>query len=123
MLTLDQLEGLKVRDQFACDLMILLDVKTIQYCCFYSGSKMESVFKGNYETRSYIHCYINFQLPLLAYLKDACLELWRLQDPDIQCWGSEEDDDGDPPRLWTQTGMYPGTAFTRSFGDAGMNNV
>ncbi|XP_077218773.1 putative protein phosphatase 2C 35 [Tasmannia lanceolata] len=41
-----------------------------------------------------------------------------LKDPDIQNWGSEENDEGDPPRLWVQNGMYPGTAFTRSIGDA-----
>ncbi|KAJ4770180.1 Protein kinase family protein [Rhynchospora pubera] len=41
-----------------------------------------------------------------------------LKNPDVQCWGSEEGDDGDPPRLWVQHGMYPGTAFTRSIGDS-----
>lgn len=32
-------------------------------------------------------------------------------------FGTEEEDDGDPPRLWCQEGSYPGTAFTRSLGD------
>jgi len=41
-----------------------------------------------------------------------------LKNPDVQCWSTEEDDDGDPPRLWVQNGMYPGTAFTRSIGDS-----
>ncbi|KAI3447012.1 hypothetical protein Pfo_003677 [Paulownia fortunei] len=41
-----------------------------------------------------------------------------LKNPYVQCWGTEEDDDGDPPRLWVQNGMYPGTAFTRSIGDS-----
>ncbi|XP_072985418.1 protein phosphatase 2C and cyclic nucleotide-binding/kinase domain-containing protein isoform X2 [Typha latifolia] len=41
-----------------------------------------------------------------------------LKNPDAQCWGTEEGDDGDPPRLWVQNGMYPGTAFTRSIGDS-----
>lgn len=41
-----------------------------------------------------------------------------LKNPDVQCWGNEEEDDGDPPRLWVQNGMYPGTAFTRSIGDS-----
>ncbi|CAL5058821.1 unnamed protein product [Urochloa decumbens] len=41
-----------------------------------------------------------------------------LKTPDVQCWGTEESDDGDPPRLWVQNGMYPGTAFTRSIGDS-----
>ncbi|KAM7277131.1 hypothetical protein ACFE04_018997 [Oxalis oulophora] len=41
-----------------------------------------------------------------------------LKDPDEQCWGTEEGDDGDPPRLWLPNGMYPGTAFTRSIGDS-----
>uniref|UniRef100_A0A5B7CCN5 protein-serine/threonine phosphatase n=1 Tax=Davidia involucrata TaxID=16924 RepID=A0A5B7CCN5_DAVIN len=41
-----------------------------------------------------------------------------LKNPDVQCWGTEEGDEGDPPRLWVQNGMYPGTAFTRSLGDS-----
>lgn len=41
-----------------------------------------------------------------------------LKNPDVQCWGTEEADDGDPPRLWVENGMYPGTAFTRSLGDS-----
>lgn len=41
-----------------------------------------------------------------------------LKNSDVQCWGTEEDDDGDPPRLWVQNSMYPGTAFTRSIGDS-----
>ena len=44
-------------------------------------------------------------------------QLEGLKDPNVQCWGTEEDDDGDPPRLWVPNGMYPGTAFTRSIGD------
>ncbi|KAG6545348.1 hypothetical protein Mapa_013197 [Marchantia paleacea] len=44
-------------------------------------------------------------------------QLEGLKNPDVQCWGGEEDDDGDPPRLWVANGMYPGTAFTRSIGD------
>eukprot|EP00850_Spirogloea_muscicola_P014932 SM000110S18939 [mRNA] locus=s110:417927:422371:- [translate_table: standard] len=45
-------------------------------------------------------------------------QLEGLKDPNIQSWGEEEDDDGDPPRLWVPNGMYPGTAFTRSVGDS-----
>lgn len=41
-----------------------------------------------------------------------------IKDPEVQSWGEEESDDGDPPRLWVKDGMYPGTAFTRSVGDA-----
>ncbi|KAK2646816.1 hypothetical protein Ddye_022011 [Dipteronia dyeriana] len=41
-----------------------------------------------------------------------------LKDPNIQTWGDEESQGGDPPRLWVQNGMYPGTAFTRSVGDS-----
>eukprot|EP00239_Pterosperma_sp_CCMP1384_P005868 CAMPEP_0197853594 /NCGR_PEP_ID=MMETSP1438-20131217/23022_1 /TAXON_ID=1461541 /ORGANISM="Pterosperma sp., Strain CCMP1384" /LENGTH=1036 /DNA_ID=CAMNT_0043468065 /DNA_START=138 /DNA_END=3245 /DNA_ORIENTATION=+ len=44
-------------------------------------------------------------------------QLEGVKDPEIRCWGNEEDDDGDPPRLWAQNGPYPGTAFTRSIGD------
>mmetsp|Transcript_35411 Transcript_35411/g.77332 ORF Transcript_35411/g.77332 Transcript_35411/m.77332 type:complete len:1057 (-) Transcript_35411:770-3940(-) len=50
-------------------------------------------------------------------------QLEGLKDPTVQCWGNEEDDDGDPPRLWTQTGMYPGTAFTRSIGDSAAERI
>ena len=39
------------------------------------------------------------------------------RDPNDQNFGSEEEDDGDPPRLWCADGAYPGTAFTRSIGD------
>jgi len=39
------------------------------------------------------------------------------QDPSMQDFGNEDDDDGDPPRVWAQNGNYPGTAFTRSLGD------
>ncbi|VFQ85281.1 unnamed protein product [Cuscuta campestris] len=39
-----------------------------------------------------------------------------LKDPDVQTW-DDEVEGGDPPRLWFQNGMYPGTAFTRSVGD------
>lgn len=42
-----------------------------------------------------------------------------LKDPTVDCWTTEEEDDGDPPRLWFANAMYPGTAFTRSIGDAG----
>uniref|UniRef100_A0A1S3Z468 protein-serine/threonine phosphatase n=1 Tax=Nicotiana tabacum TaxID=4097 RepID=A0A1S3Z468_TOBAC len=41
-----------------------------------------------------------------------------LKNPDVQCWDTEEGDEGDPPRLWVPNGMYPGTAFTRSIGDS-----
>ncbi|KAK2982243.1 hypothetical protein RJ640_016373, partial [Escallonia rubra] len=41
-----------------------------------------------------------------------------IKDPGIQTWGDEETEGGDPPRLWVQNGMYPGTAFTRSVGDS-----
>jgi serine/threonine protein phosphatase PrpC/CRP-like cAMP-binding protein len=32
--------------------------------------------------------------------------------------GEELDEGGDPPRVWSANGDYPGTAFTRSLGDA-----
>ncbi len=32
--------------------------------------------------------------------------------------GESIDEGGDPPRVWSPLGDYPGTAFTRSFGDA-----
>ena len=40
-----------------------------------------------------------------------------LKDPDIDCWGTEEGDGGDPPRIWAPYSNAPGTAFTRSIGD------
>lgn len=45
-------------------------------------------------------------------------QLDGLRDQSIQEWGTEEEDDGDPPRLWAADGNYPGTAFTRSLGDS-----
>eukprot|EP00899_Mesostigma_viride_P026827 jgi/Mesvir1/7329/Mv19140-RA.2 len=50
-------------------------------------------------------------------------QLEGLKDPRIQTWGGEDDDDGDPPRLWSQFGMYPGTAFTRSIGDQAAERI
>lgn len=41
-----------------------------------------------------------------------------VKDPTVQSWGDEESAGSDPPRLWMQNGMYPGTAFTRSVGDS-----
>jgi len=32
--------------------------------------------------------------------------------------GEDIDEGGDPPRLWSRYGEYPGTAFTRSLGDS-----
>ncbi|KAA8527529.1 hypothetical protein F0562_034756 [Nyssa sinensis] len=46
-----------------------------------------------------------------------------LKDPSIQTWGDEETEGDDPPRLWVQNGMYPGTAFTRSVGDRTAENI
>ena len=37
--------------------------------------------------------------------------------------GEEIDDDGDPPRIWSPDGDYPGTAFTRSIGDRIANEL
>ncbi len=48
------------------------------------------------------------------------VDLMWPQDPNVQCWGTEQEDDGDPPRLWAPNAMYPGTAFTRSLGDTGV---
>jgi serine/threonine protein phosphatase PrpC len=41
-----------------------------------------------------------------------------LKERNVRCWTNEADCDGDPPRLWSPTGTYPGTAFTRSIGDS-----
>eukprot|EP00980_Cylindrotheca_fusiformis_P007295 scaffold1525_cov142-Cylindrotheca_fusiformis.AAC.95 len=38
-------------------------------------------------------------------------------DDDLEL-GEELDEGGDPPRVWSPNGDYPGTAFTRSLGDA-----
>jgi serine/threonine protein phosphatase PrpC/CRP-like cAMP-binding protein len=39
------------------------------------------------------------------------------QNDDLEL-GEELDEGGDPPRVWSPHGDYPGTAFTRSLGDA-----
>ena len=36
----------------------------------------------------------------------------------MEHWGQEDDNNGDPPRLWAPNATYPGTAFTRSIGDS-----
>jgi serine/threonine protein phosphatase PrpC len=41
-----------------------------------------------------------------------------VKDAGAPCWTDEAACDGDPPRLWAPGGTYPGTAFTRSIGDA-----
>ncbi|CAN1149839.1 Probable protein phosphatase 2C 35 [Linum perenne] len=46
-----------------------------------------------------------------------------VKDPNVQSWGDEESDGDDPPRLWVQDGMYPGTAFTRSVGDSTAESI
>jgi hypothetical protein len=43
-------------------------------------------------------------------------------EPEHENWdsinlGEDIDEGGDPPRVWAPHGDYPGTAFTRSFGD------
>mmetsp|Transcript_2317 Transcript_2317/g.5349 ORF Transcript_2317/g.5349 Transcript_2317/m.5349 type:complete len:1111 (-) Transcript_2317:279-3611(-) len=45
------------------------------------------------------------------------LEGYKPYDPNAQDWGEEEDDGGDPPRLWLPNKGCPGVAFTRSLGD------
>jgi len=43
-------------------------------------------------------------------------EQYSVNDPFML--GEEIDEGGDPPRVWSPHGDYPGTAFTRSFGDS-----
>eukprot|EP00887_Chlorella_sp_A99_P007620 scaffold20.g7620.t1 len=50
-------------------------------------------------------------------------QLEGIKDPAVQCWTCEDDCDGDPPRLWSPYGMFPGTAFTRSIGDAAAEEI
>ncbi|KAK9828313.1 hypothetical protein WJX74_008438 [Apatococcus lobatus] len=40
-----------------------------------------------------------------------------VKDASKQSWIDEDKDGGDPPRIWSSSGLYPGTAFTRSIGD------
>lgn len=81
ILTLDQLEGLKVGEH------------------------------------SYGMCLAAILLLLLHKVVEQCL-LLCVKDPTKQAWTTEEEDDGDPPRIWAPNAMYPGTAFTRSIGDS-----
>jgi len=73
----------------------------------------------------------NLSCDQTPFRKDECARVRRagarvltldqiegLKPANIDCWGTEEDDDGDPPRLWVANGLFPGTAFTRSIGDA-----
>lgn len=50
-------------------------------------------------------------------------QLEGLKDPNQPCWTNEADCDGDPPRLWSPNGLYPGTAFTRSIGDSAAEDI
>uniref|UniRef100_A0A7S2E854 cGMP-dependent protein kinase n=1 Tax=Ditylum brightwellii TaxID=49249 RepID=A0A7S2E854_9STRA len=43
---------------------------------------------------------------------------WDNNDDSELVLGEELDEGGDPPRVWSPHGEYPGTAFTRSLGDA-----
>lgn len=47
---------------------------------------------------------------MTVYLMTVCLMI-------IISIGVELDEGGDPPRIWSPFGEYPGTAFTRSMGD------
>eukprot|EP00798_Chlamydomonas_sp_ICE-L_P004753 gene4753-34503_t len=47
----------------------------------------------------------------------------RAMDPNVEHWGTEEENDGDPPRLWAPNATYPGTAFTRSIGDSAAERI
>lgn len=75
-------------------------------------------------------------LPLALHRLDECLrvlqagarvmtldQLEGLKDPSLPCWTNEADCDGDPPRLWSPAGLFPGTAFTRSIGDAAAEDI
>ena len=46
-----------------------------------------------------------------------------IKDPSKPCWTSEDADSADPPRLWMPDALYPGTAFTRSLGDAAAERI
>ena len=46
-----------------------------------------------------------------------------LKDASAPCWRTEDDDAADPPRLWLPDALYPGTAFTRSIGDAAAERI
>mmetsp|Transcript_28754 Transcript_28754/g.73192 ORF Transcript_28754/g.73192 Transcript_28754/m.73192 type:complete len:433 (+) Transcript_28754:185-1483(+) len=50
-------------------------------------------------------------------------QLEGLKDPNVEYWGTEEENDGDPPRLWAPNATYPGTAFTRSIGDSAAERI
>ncbi|KAL4452158.1 hypothetical protein ABPG75_007820 [Micractinium tetrahymenae] len=50
-------------------------------------------------------------------------QLEGLKDPSLPCWTNEDDCDGDPPRLWSPAGLFPGTAFTRSIGDSAAEDI
>ena len=96
-MTLDQIEGLKVRLQAPPPVLKLAALWPLRW-------------RSGLTLRILLH---------QEGLQDLIEMLGALQDPTIQCWTTEEEDDGDPPRLWAPDAMYPGTAFTRSLGDAG----
>ena len=55
--------------------------------------------------------------PKAAELDELKLQEGGENKADELVLGEDIDEGGDPPRVWHPTGDYPGTAFTRSFGD------
>ncbi len=56
------------------------------------------------------------QIEGLEPVSDECTGIISPWENDLEL-GEEIDEGGDPPRVWSPHGDYPGTAFTRSLGD------
>ena len=54
---------------------------------------------------------------LRSLLVGSACSCWCVQGS--ESYTSEEEQGGDPPRLWAPGASWPGTAFTRSIGDSG----
>lgn len=122
VMTLDQLEGLKVS-------------RCSTSCCWSRATVMRGfrVTAGPQWSRAW-RAYGVAPAALCAAMDRSAVESVQtcsvdtapydalpnaaVQDPDVDYWGSEEQNGGDPPRLWFPNAMLPGTAFTRSIGDS-----
>lgn len=101
VMTLDQLEGLKVRPA------------AFQLACAVNRSPSVLGRVSNPSTCRPTVCNRSV-FYLTQLLRDPP------QDPNVDYWGDEAESGSDPPRLWFPNGMLPGTAFTRSIGQRPM---
>lgn len=82
--------------------------------------RRETVKEVQYSGRTFCVTVPSGLIVVRRASRDAAGRVTRASAPVIlgNCWTTEMEDDGDPPRLWLPNAMFPGTAFTRSIGDS-----